>query len=68
MKITGKFKKDQNFITVFANNTVYTIARNTGDWGFRKVGDYTGYGKLTQEIYDKWVSECESEGDFELSD
>ena len=68
MKITGKYKVDQNFITVYCDNTVYTIARNTGDGGSVKVGERTFMGQiLTQEAYDKWASECEKEGTFELS-
>lgn len=38
-KITGKYYTDANFINVCTDNTLYTIARNTGDWGCRKVGD-----------------------------
>ena len=69
MKITGKYTVDQNFITVFSDNKIYTIARNSGDWGSLAVGDYAhSGGKLTQEIYDKWLSECEKEGSFTLDD
>ena len=67
MKITGKYKKDDNFTTVYYDNTIYTIARNTGNWGSVTVGQMTAIGQiLTQEVYDKWASECEREGTFEL--
>lgn len=41
MRITGKYYIDANFINVCTNNTLYTIARNTGDWGCRKAGTFT---------------------------
>lgn len=67
-KITGKFKKDSNFITVYCDNTIYTIARNTDNWGYVKVGERTAMGQiLTQEAFDKWASECTEVGTFELS-
>ena len=68
MKITGKYEVDQNFTTVYCDNTVYTIARNTGEWACVSVGSRTAMGQtLTQEIYNKWASECEKEGTFVLS-
>ena len=68
-KIKGKYKTDQNFTTVYCDDTIYTIARNTGDWGSVEVGQTTATGHIiTQEIYDRWASECESEGTFELSE
>lgn len=67
MKITGKYKKNDNFTIVYCDNTIYTIAINTGDWGSVAVGHKTAMGQiLTQEAYDKWASECEKEGTFEL--
>ena len=66
-KIKGKYETDQNFTTVYCDNTVYTIARNTGEWGCIKVGETTAMGQiLTQEVYSKWASECEKDGIFEL--
>lgn len=65
--IKGFYSQDNNFTTVFSNNTVYTIARNTGDWGCRKVGEWLACGdKLTQATYDRWLSECSEVGTFEL--
>ena len=60
MTVTGKFKKDENFTTVYADNRIYTIARNTGEYGVAAVG------VITQELYDKWSSECAETGTFEL--
>ena len=66
-KIKGKYETDQNFTTVYCDNTIYTIARNTGDWGCIKVGETTAMGQiLTKEAYDKFASECGREGTFEL--
>ena len=66
-KIYGSYTKDENFTTVFENNTMYTIARSTGEWGSISVGNRTATGHiLDQETYDKWESECEYEGEFEL--
>ena len=68
-KITGRFEKDSNFTIVYCDNTVYTIARNTGDWACVKVGERTAMGYiLTQETFDKWASECTEVGTFELSE
>ena len=50
-KITGKYYTDANFINVCTDNTLYTIARNTGDWGCRKVGDKTGFGVFDSKAY-----------------
>lgn len=69
MKIVGKFKEDNNFITVFerSTGTIFTIARATGDWGSRKIGDtaFVG-GTITQEAFDRLEAECEEFGEFEI--
>jgi hypothetical protein len=68
MKITGKYERDDNFTTVYSGNVMYTIARATGEWGSCKVGQLASCGKvLTQELYDKWESQCELSGEFELA-
>ena len=68
MEITGKYKKDSNFTTVYCNNKIYTIARGTGDWSCLAVGECTSMGQvLTQDVYDSWASECSKEGTFVLS-
>lgn len=69
MTITGKYEQDQNFTTVYTEDTLYTIARNTGSWSFRKVGEKLAFsGILTPELFKEWKSECTKEGTFELSE
>ena len=66
--IKGKYESDNNFINVYTGDTMYTIARNSSDWGCIKVGDRTATGEiLTQETFNKWKSECTKEGTFELA-
>ena len=68
IKIKGMYKQDSNFTTVCCDNTVYTIA-STGDWGCVTVGQVTAMGQvLTQEWYNKILSECVEEGTFTLSE
>lgn len=67
MTITGKYKKDENFTTVYVDNRIYTIARNTGEYGVAAVGGHAATGGvITQELYDRWSSECAKTGTFEL--
>lgn len=67
-KIYRAYTEDENFTAVFANNTMYTIARSTSEWGSISVGSRTATGHiLDQKTYDKWESECEYEGEFLLS-
>ena len=68
MKISGKYTTDSNFTTVYCDNTIYTIARNTGNWSCVAVGQNVMGHVLTQEVYDKWASECEKEGTFTLTE
>lgn len=66
-KINGIYKTDNNFITVYADNRMYTIARSTGDWASVAVGQRMANGFVfTQEIYDQWSSECTQMGTFEI--
>lgn len=62
LTIRGRYTVDDNFTTIFSDNKIYTIARATGEWGSVTVDGYF----LTQEMYDKWESECQHEGTFEL--
>jgi hypothetical protein len=67
MKITGKYEIDENFTTVYSNNTIYTIANATDSYSKVSVGQKTALGQiLTQEAYYKMASECEEEGSFEI--
>lgn len=65
-KITGKYYTDQNFINVCTDNTLYTIAKNTGDWGCRKVGEQTGFGVFDQAAFKAELEQCNKTGTFEL--
>ena len=67
MRVTGKYEKDQNFIRVYSNNTVYTIARNSGEWGTLKVGECDRQGNvLTLEKFKEWENACEKVGTFDF--
>ena len=69
MTITGKYYTDSNFIYLFKNATMYTIARNTGDWGSVTVGGCTAFGqKVTQADFDRWIANADREGTFELAE
>ena len=67
MIIKGRYKKDDNFTTIYANNCIYTIARNSGEYACLRVGQcaYIG-GELTQERYNELENKCTQEGTFEL--
>lgn len=67
MIIKGLYKKDNNFITVFSDDTMYTIARNSGEWGFVKVGGTLATGqKFSKSDYEKFKKECTKVGIFTL--
>lgn len=60
MKIFGKYDKDSNFITVYVNNYIYTIAKKTGHWSYKKIGDICGNGViLTKEEFKRLESQAE---------
>lgn len=64
MTITGKYNVDNNFITVFENDTYYCLPRNNhSTWGSAKVGE-----RISRAMYDRYESECTQTGTFELSD
>lgn len=55
MVIYGRYDdSDKYFITVYSNNVVYTIARNTGIWGYIAVGEQG----FTQSMYDNLKKRC----------
>nr|DAI04310.1 MAG TPA: hypothetical protein [Caudoviricetes sp.] len=68
MQIKGKYTTDSNFISVYTEDMLYTLARNSSDWGCVKVGERTATGQiLDRETFEKWKSECTKEGTFELA-
>lgn len=70
MTITGRTTADENFITVLTTDTIYTIARATGEWGCVKVGQQTATGHtLTPEYLEAWRNELpEKEYSWELKE
>ena len=59
--------EDENFITVFLDDTMYQIAKNSGEWAYRSVGSELANGvKLTKELFDSWKDECKNRGRFVL--
>lgn len=69
MTIRGRYEEDENFITVYADNRIYTIAKNSGNWSSVGTGEraYIG-GVLTQKRFNELASACSKEGVFKLSD
>lgn len=68
IKVRGKFKKDSNFIYVYSEDTLYTLARNSSDWGAVRIGERTASGALLdQATFEEWKDACTKEGVFELA-
>lgn len=66
-KIKGKYKQDANFITMYVDNAIYTISRDTGKWGCVRVGERAACGQiLDQSTYDEWEAACEKVGTYIL--
>ena len=69
MKVIGKFEQDRNFTRVYSSNTVYEIARNSGEWSALKVGEHDRQGNvLTLEQFKAWENACEKVGTFDLKE
>ncbi len=69
MKVIGKFEQDRNFTRVYSSNTVYEIARNSGEWSVLKVGEHDRQGNvLTLEQFKAWENACEKVGSFDLKE
>lgn len=69
MRVTGKYEKDKNFIRVYSDNTVYEIARNSGEWSALKVGERDRQGNvLTLEQFKEWENACKKVGTFDLKE
>ena len=67
MKITGRYFVDDNFTTVFTNNTMYVIANNNCDWSCLHIGERTAMGILiSRELFNSLKSEATLTGTFEL--
>lgn len=67
MTVTGCYTKDSNFITVYSSDTMYTIARGTGEWGSVRVGGTFVNGRpFTKADYERFRGECDNVGTFVL--
>lgn len=66
--VKGYWKQDDNFVHIYAdNNRIYEIARGTGEWGSRAVGEYAAYGgQIKQEDFDEAAARCDKIGEFAL--
>ena len=69
MIITGKYEEDRNFVTMYADDTVYTLAKNSREWGAIKIPGRTAtYLPLDLDWYRKCEAECTKTGTFELNE
>lgn len=69
MTIIGCYTRDDNFDTVFSNDVMYTIARNTGEWRSVKVGGTLANGQpFTKADYERFKEECDQVGTFILEE
>jgi len=67
MRVRGCYSKDENFITLFSSDTMYTIARNTGEWGSVRVGGTFANGRtFTKADYERMKEDCDQVGTFVL--
>lgn len=68
MIITGKFESDSNFITVYTENKVFTLAFG-GDQGSVDVPGYSAYyTPLTKEWLAAAAAECTETGTFRVDE
>lgn len=69
MKISGKYTQDDDFVTIFSDDTMYTIDKGTLDCGTWHIGDVLPTGDvLTREAFDARREQCLDAGDFVLQD
>ena len=66
--VFGKYEVNNGLVRLFADNTMYEIV-SPSNWRCINVGQMSATNFVfTQEIYDKWISECTDEGTFELEE
>lgn len=69
MRIEGKYTQDDNFVTIYTEDTLYILDKETLEFESRKVGDkIVSEEILTQEFFDEQKDLCENEGIFVLND
>lgn len=67
MRVIGCYTRGDNFTTVFSNDVMYTIARNTGEWDSVRVGGTFANGRpFTKADYERFKEECDHVGTFVL--
>lgn len=64
MRITGRTGEDRNYVYVYTEDTVWTKAKATGQWGSRKVGE-CGYDRKSHEFN---KNQCTQSGAFDIPD
>lgn len=68
MRIEGKYTQDDNFVTIYTENTLYILDKETLEFESRRVGDKIASEEvLTQEFFDEQKNLCENEGVFVLN-
>jgi hypothetical protein len=68
MEITGRFEADSNFITVYTEDKVFTLAFG-GGWGSVDVPGYSAYyAPLTKEWLAAAAAECTETGTFRVDE
>lgn len=67
MTIHGRYRLGKYFITVFSDNTMYLIARNSYDWIRVNVGKIFENGEpFSKADYDRLETKCDNVGTFEV--
>lgn len=68
MRIEGKYTQDDNFVTIYTEDTLYILDKETLEFESRRVGDKVASKEiLTQEFFDEQKNLCENEGVFILN-
>lgn len=65
--VVGRESRDHNFITVYADGAIYTMARGCADWGVRRIGDTAACGGIvTADVYNTLASRASGIGVYAL--
>ena len=67
MTITGAYKKDQNFTTIYTENIMSKINHETGEVSHIKVNDRLPSGSiLTPNLFQEWKAKCTKTCTFDV--